>query len=335
MIPERQAVTPASGRYEELDFKLLSEALVKAGAGAVAAVRAEAVGEEDRRLFERWLAGGHNAGMGYMANWPELRFDPRVMHEGTRWVVCCAFPYAQNLEKAPTVASYALGDDYHKWIPKTVREALRGLENDFNETARICVDSAPVRERYWAVKSGMGERCDSGLVSIPGLGTQFFLCEILTTWELTGVPENTGQIGAPEKVDPMGERCDHCGACRKACPAGAILEDGTVDARRCVSYLTIEHKGEWTDDQKRVMALPGARDRLFGCEICQRVCHLNRNVPTSPIEAFRPRPDLLSLNPETVATLTPDLFNRLTRNSPLRRTGLDALRRSSAGFQPV
>lgn len=301
-----------------VDFKTIEKALVSAGAAVVAAIRADKVDDSDRAMFWRWMERGDNAGMDYMANWPGLRFDPREMHEGTRFVICCAFSYNHNLSDVPRIASYALGEDYHRIIPKRIRNALRELGNGFNDTARICVDSAPVRERYWAVRSGLATRCDSGLVSIPGLGTKFFLVEILTPREITGIPE------AAE-----GEGCDHCGACRRACPGGAIREDGTVDARRCVSYLTIEHKGEWSAEQKEIMDRPGARERLFGCEICQRVCHLNRNLPPTDIPELSPRPELLALDRARIAALTLEDFNRLTCNTPLKRTGLDALRRNA------
>ncbi len=308
---------------EGIGFSVVAEALRGAGAAAVAAVRAEAVSDADREQFGRWLESGMNAGMEYMHNWPGLRFDPRELHPGTAFVICCAFPYAQNLAEAPQIASYALGADYHKVIPKRIKKALRGLENDFYGSVRICVDSAPVRERYWAVRSGLATRCDSGLVAVPGLGTQFFLAEILTTWKLTGPEPFLNLPSAAASV------CDACGACRRACPAGAIGEGGTVDANRCVSYLTIEHKGDWTDAQREAMSLPTAKGRLFGCEICQRVCHLNRNVPTTAIPEFAPRPELLAMTAVKATTLTTEDFDRLTQSSPLRRTGLDALRRNA------
>lgn len=301
-----------------VDFQILRDALVKAGARAVSAVRADDVSSADRKVFERWLRRGDNAHMEYMNNRPDLRFSPQNLHEGTKYIICCAFAYAQDVMKSSQIASYALGSDYHKVIPKRIKEALRGLENDFYESVRICVDSAPVRERYWAVRSGLARRCDSGLVSVPGAGTRFFLTEILTPWDISGIPEPV-----------MEEGCDHCGACRRACPGGAIREDGTIDSRRCVSYLTIEHKGEWSDEQKEIMNRPGASDRLFGCEICQQVCHLNRKEMPGVISEFHPRPELVSLDRETIAHLTPEEFNSLVRNSPLKRTGLDSLRRNA------
>ena len=333
-----------------ISFPLLSEALAKAGAAAIAAVRAEVVSDTDRTLFESWLAEGMNADMAYMHNWPDLRFDPQAMHEGTRWIICCAFPYAQNLQEAPHIASYALGDDYHKVIPKRIREALRTLENEFSATARICTDSAPVRERYWAIRSGLAHPGDSGLVAIPGLGTQFFLAEILTPYDLITSPtpqpqpphpsptskslsSDTSEARVPN-LQESPDTCTHCGACKRACPGGAITGDGRVDARKCVSYLTIEHKGEWTDEQKQIMSSPKAKGRLFGCEICQRVRPLNRQVPTTTIPEFQPRPTLLTLTPAQAVALTPEDFATLTRNTPLKRTGLPALHRNATPHLP-
>lgn len=314
------------GSPKTIDFKTIEKALKSAGASAVTAIRADRVDDSDREMFRQWMERGDNAGMEYMSNWPDLRFDPRLLHEETCFIICCAFSYKRNLNKAPRIASYALGQDYHKVIPKRIRKAFRELGNGFSDTARICVDSAPVRERYWAVKSGLGTRCDNGLVSIPGLGTRFFLTEILTPWQITYLPDASkdGDRG-PDEV----RTCNHCGACRRACPGGAIREDGTIDARRCVSYLTIEHKDPWTGPQKQIMNSPEAKDRLFGCEICQQVCPLNQSIPPTQIPEFQSNPDLLTLSPQQIVTLTSDQFNILTLNSPLRRIGLDALRRNA------
>ncbi len=310
-------------------FEDLAEALLQAGAVAVGAVRADRTDPSDERFFREWMGQGMNAGMDYMDNWPALRRDPREMHPGTRWIVSCAFPYPGHPSGAPYIASYALGDDYHKVIPKRVRKALRELPEGFSEATRICVDSAPVRERYWAVRSGIAERCDSGLVSVSGFGTRIFLTELLTTWDLTASEgESPMAVMTETGAGPGSSRCDHCGACRRACPGKAIGENGRVDARRCLCYLTIEHRGPWTEEQKEIMDTPEGRASIFGCDICQRVCHLNRNLPASGPEEFLPRPELLALTPEKVRQLTPGSFSRLTRNSPIRRTGLEGLLRN-------
>lgn len=263
----------------------IRECLSKSGACAVGFAAAGSVEEGEWSLFEDWLRRGDNAGMEYMHNYPGLRRDPRMLEDGTRSVISLAFNYKPETWRDDShgmIASYAYGKDYHKVIRKLLKEPLRVIGERFPDAQfRVCVDSAPVLERYWALKSGVGYRGDNGCVIVPGFGSMVFLAEVLTNLEI--------EPDAPLEMD-----CGHCGACRRTCPGNALTD--TIDCRRCLSYLTIEHRGEISDPEGRaVMETRAGQQTIFGCDRCLRVCPHNRTAPPTEIEAFRPLPQVLEL----------------------------------------
>lgn len=242
--------------------------LRRVGACAFGVATADEVPPEVKERYERWLATGQEAGMGYMHNHMDLRCDPRKLLDGCRSVICVAFSYAVGPvrdSRLPVISEYALLPDYHDWVKRRVRESgvgeLLGAEN---QGWRICVDSAPVAERYWAWRAGLGIIGDNGMLIVPGVGSKVILAEILTTAELPA-------------GNPMEGDCGHCGRCHNACPAGALGEEGIIDCNRCLSYLSIEHKGEWEDERHlSVMHTEAGRNTLFGCDRCVSVCPHNR-----------------------------------------------------------
>ena len=333
------------------------------GAAAVAVAQVGSVEERVRERYLRWLAAGDNAGMEYMRNWLDLRFDPRLLLEGARSVICVAFPYPDH---PGIIASYALGSDYHDVLRQRLCRAVEGLRECFGGEYRICVDSAPVLERYWAERSGLGRRGRNGLIYVPGLGSRVFLAEIFTTVEGTTVEHHTVEFSSEELTyDPAGSlsQCrgnrecvkemlcpPQCRRCIDACPAGALREDGTVRASRCLSYLTIEHRGDWDEEGREAMQTPAGRHTLYGCDICQRVCPLNipakrtgeallaadfslrseSNTAASLfLPEFSPRPEIASLTPEKALSLTDDEFSRLFKGSPIKRAKAAGLRRNA------
>lgn len=170
-------------------------------------------------------------------------------------------------------------------------------------------------ERYWAVKAGLGFIGDNGALIVPGIGNQVFLAEIITTHEL-------------EPTAPFEGECCHCGACRRACPTGALREDGTIDCNRCLSYLTIEHRGEWTDPVHiEAMRTPGARNTLFGCDRCLTVCpHNNPSAQRCPAMPS-PLQEIVTLTAEDILNSDPTTLTKRLRGSCLKRaktTGLTA-----------
>lgn len=281
--------------------------------GAVAAGFAEAgpLTEAETGIFDRWLAAGRHAGMDYMERYADLRADPRSLLDGTRSILSLAFPYAQPV-RHPLFADYALGEDYHTALRRILAPVAALMESSVPGSAtRICIDTAPVRERVWAVRAGLGFIGLNNLLIVPGIGSKVFLAEILWT-------------AAAEPSAPLPQsRCEGCGACVRACPGGALDCCGGLDARRCLSYLTIEHRGPLPE----ALSLRGRR--IYGCDVCQDVCPHNRVTPPPVPEAFVPSPALLNLTLADAASITDDSFRLLFRNSAVRRTKAAGLRRNA------
>lgn len=304
----------------------MSELLREAGAVAVGFAEAGPVSDDETARYNAMLEAGYNAGMAYMANHPDIRRDPRLLLEGAKSIVSVAFSFAppeyRNPEK-PMIACYAYGDDYHDVLRRRLKEVCEILKDESGGEYRICIDSAPVHERYWAEKAGIGKRLDNGMIAVPGYGCEVFLAEIVTTLRL-GNGEDVG--GCKDIIDDL---CRHCGACHKACPAGALGEDGVVDARSCLSYLTIEHRGEWTDPvYRKAMEAPDAKNALFGCDICLRACPLNRGLAPTEIEEFKPRREIMEIEGGDVLDMSQEEFSRVFARSPIKRAKLAGLQRN-------
>lgn len=219
------------------------------------------------------------------------------------------------------IACYAYGDDYHDVLRKRLQEATRKITALFGGNCRICIDSAPVMERYWAVKSGIGERGHNGMVIVPSTGNMTFLAEIITTLELT-----PGILFRQEVPDT---ECNGCDSCLRRCPTNALRPDGTVDSRLCLSYLTIEHRGPWeTPEALQAMATPDGKNTIFGCDLCLRSCHLNANTPASGLPELMPREDVMKLTREEAAEMTQEEFSRVFKGSPIKRCKLVGLKRN-------
>lgn len=336
---------------------------------AARAIPVDVVSDEALTCLHDWIESGANAGMAYMANWPELRRDPEGLLPGARTMIALAIPFPLPAGGAPSgaIASYALGLDYHDLIRNLFRPALRKLTEKGMGEWRLCVDSAPVMERYWSVRSGLGRLTRSGMVSVDGFGTACFLFELLTT----ATPAQLGLMqNAPLTASDFAElfgidaavpditlddikpsECTQCGRCEKACPAGALsggycektlitLETsgnyyGKVNARFCLSYLTIEHRGPFdTPEAARAMSTPAGRETLFGCDRCVTACPLNR-LPYRNQENLRflpgllPVPAIASLTKQRCAEMTQEEFSRLFKDSPIKRAKLEGLRRNA------
>ncbi|MDE6462633.1 MAG: tRNA epoxyqueuosine(34) reductase QueG [Muribaculaceae bacterium] len=272
-----------------------------AGATACGIAAAGPVGAEAVEQYRRWISAGRHAAMDYMERHGALRDDPRELFPGTRSVIVCAFNYYTDEPVALPVALYARGMDYHYVLRQRLESMASRLCGEYGGEARVCVDSAPLRERWWAVRAGLGFIGLNNQLIIPGRGSYFVLGVIL--W--TGVAQTTPPL--------QGGDCGRCGRCVAACPAGALDSGGAaLDARRCLSYLTIEHRGDFP---------PGTDlcGHLFGCDECQRVCPHNRNAAPSEIAEFHPSDEFAALGPDDVAALTSGAFKRMFRSSPIFR----------------
>lgn len=280
------------------------------GIAQVAAADSEAL------FFDQWLKEGNHAGMAYMENHRDIRLNPDGLVEGAKTVISVALNYYPERKlppEAPHIAYYAYGKDYHLVVKEMLSElwaALFPRQADAT-TARFFTDSAPILERYWAWKAGLGWIGKNTNLIIPGRGSFFFLGEIVTTLE------------ADHYDTPQKNRCGHCTRCLDACPTGALEGPRRLNARKCLSYLTIEHRGEIPAAEAACL-----EGRLYGCDTCQDICPWNRFARPTRIEAFRPKPALLSLRKEDLKVFSREEYNRIFAKSAVKRAKYEGLIRN-------
>lgn len=274
--------------------------------------------DDDARRLEAWLSKGFHAGMGYMENHFDLRIDPTLLVPGAHSVIVLVknyYPSEIPVNNAPKVARYAYGFDYHEVVREKLKSFLYLLRESFGDVAgRGFVDSAPVLERSWAVRSGLGWiGKNANLITRSG-GSFFFLATLVTDLEL---------------AYDDGFAKDYCGSCTRcidACPTDAILINRSIDSNRCISYHTIENKSDAMPEN-----LVGQfADWLFGCDICQNVCPWNRFSKPNEEILFRPLPGLLGMGHEEWERLDPEMFATLFRKSPIKRAKLAGIKRNLA-----
>jgi epoxyqueuosine reductase len=261
--------------------------------------------------FEAWLDAGYAGTMDYLERGRARRLDPARVLPGARSLIACALSYHQGAAPGPAhVARYAWGDDYHD----VLGPRLAALLDDLRAAApgaegRAYVDTGPLLERELAARAGLGWIGKNTMLLHPALGSFFFVGVVLTTALLA--------------FDTAGaDRCGTCTRCLDACPTGAFVAPYVMDARRCISYLTIEHRGPIPDDLR-----PGLGTLAFGCDVCQDVCPWNRRAPVTAEAAFLAR-DLPGL--AELATLDDEAYRRRLRGSPLRRARRTGLARNGA-----
>lgn len=282
--------------------------------------RAEPVSEAMRRHYLGWLADGRNADMAYLGNNLDKRFDPRLLMPGVKTIVVVAqnyFPARRLPEGEPQIADYALGLDYHDIVKQKLRQlaATVGIAD-----YRAFVDTAPVLERYWAVRAGLGWIGKNQQLIIPHAGSEFFLGELFVTVELP-----------PD--EPLPNRCGTCHRCVDACPTHALSLPATCvegygditrfDARLCLSYQTIENRGELTVDAKAAMG-----DTFYGCDRCQRACPWNRFAKPSTEPLLQPREELLAMTRQKWGNLSEEDYRRLFKGSAVKRAKYEGLMRN-------
>ena len=291
---------------------------------------------EEASHFDRWLGKGLHGSMSYMERNREKRLDPRLLHAGTRSVVVVLQNYFTRLSptdhSAPIVSKYALGLDYHQVIKQKLNKLLQRISQEITPcSGRAFVDSAPVLERAWAHRARLGWIGKNSMLISPAHGSFFFIGILLIDADLTRTGDTpvpaTTEINGPSPADG---RCGTCTRCIDACPTGAIVSPCVVDARRCISYLTIEHKGEFDPEFRGKLS-----NRIFGCDICQEVCPWNRKAREHDEPLFRPATGLLQLTRDEWYTMDEERFREISGNSPLRRTGFEGIRRNLQYLFPV
>ncbi len=276
----------------------------------------------DPAHLDDWLHRGYHGEMAYMKDRRDLRLDPATLAPHAKSIIVCAMNYYTPFDTTVNpgegrISRYAWGDDYHDVIRARLKELLAFIQKEQPEAnGRVFVDSAPVMEKEWAVRAGIGWQGKHSNIITRDLGSWFFLGEVIVDIEL-------------EYDEPF--RSDHCGSCTTcidACPTDAIVEPRVVDATKCISYLTIELKA----DQSIPKPLKPKMDNLiFGCDICQDVCPWNKRFARPTHEpAFQPRPFNLNSRLENIVTLEIEAFREKFRKSPIKRTKLEGLKRNAA-----
>ena len=277
--------------------------------------KAEFMTEEARRLDE-WLSQDYHGDMSYMANHFDKRLDPRLLVDGAKSVISVLYNYYPNVRQidpeAPQISMYAYGKDYHKVVKKKLQQMLEWMKTSFgNINGRVFVDSAPVLERDWARRSGLGWMGKNTMIIHPKKGSWFFLAEIITDLEMVYDQQ-------------LSDYCGTCTRCIDACPTEAIHEDGyLMDGSKCISYLTIELKKKLPLEYKDKM-----ENWMFGCDICQQVCPWNRFAESHSEPAFLPKEKLISMSKEEWHDLSEPLFDELFEGSAVKRTKYEGLKRN-------
>lgn len=285
------------------------------GFSACGITSTEEVDQSCRLHFYQWLQEGKEAQMQYMKNYKEKRSDPRLLVEGARSILVVAlnyYPYIHIPEDHPQFALYAYGQDYHTIVKEKLQELFSFINSLTPVEGRIFCDTAPVMERYWAQKAGIGFIGKNTQLIIPGKGSYFFLGEIISTLEL------------PSDL-PLSNKCGDCKRCIEQCPTQALIPGDftTLDASRCISCQTIENKGNIASEIASNMD-----NRVYGCDTCQKVCPWNHfSVPTS-VSEFKPSEEFLSLNNEKLKKLTREDFNRIFKKSAVKRVKYEGLIRN-------
>jgi epoxyqueuosine reductase len=264
--------------------------------------------DDDARRLEAWLNNGFHGKMQYMENHFDLRTDPRKLVPGAKSVVTLLlnyYPQQQQQPDAPKIAKYAYGTDYHYVIREKLNELLVFIKENIGEVnGRGFVDSAPVLERSWAVRSGLGWVGKNGNLLTKHSGSFFFIATLITDLDLT--PDASFST-------------DYCGTCTKcmdACPTEAIVSPAIVNGSKCISYLTIELKDALMPE--------GLEDKMqgwmFGCDICQDVCPWNRFSKPSHEKHFTPIPEVLNLSLSEWENLGEEAFKKIFKDSPIKRS---------------
>ncbi len=273
--------------------------------------------EPEGGWLDRWLAEGLHAEMGWMGRGRDARLEPGQLLPGAATVAVLAMPYAHLRPSDPggltgQVSRYAWGRDYHNAVGKALRRMQRALRERAPELSSYAsVDSRPVFERAWAVRAGLGFAGRNSCTLIPGLGSWAFLATLILDRALP-------------PSGPLEADCGTCARCLRACPTGALIAPGRLDARRCLSYLTIEHKGPIPEPLRLAMGR-----RVFGCDACQDCCPRSQRRSDGHPD-FAPRPGHAWLDLAALLTEDDQALERRLEGSPLRRARAAGLKRNAA-----
>lgn len=270
--------------------------------------------EQEAPRLEKWLNNNHNGQMAYMENHFDKRLDPTLLVDDAKSVVSLLLNYYpsefQN-DEAYKISKYAYGQDYHFVIKEKLKEFLYSIQENIGEVSgRAFVDSAPVLDKAWAAKSGLGWIGKNSNLITQKVGSFYFIAELILDLDL-------------EYDHAVTDHCGSCTACIDACPTQAILAPYIVDGSKCISYYTIELKENIPNEMQ------GKFDNwMFGCDTCQDVCPWNRFSKPHSEPLFNPNPDLISFSKKDWTEITEETFQKVFKNSPIKRTKFDGLKRN-------
>jgi epoxyqueuosine reductase len=264
--------------------------------------------EEEAPRLEHWLNQNLHGSMKYMERNFDKRLNPCLLVPGAKSVISLMLNYfpKENPQKpgAPKISRYAYGSDYHTIIKQKLYSLIQELQDSIGQiNGRAFVDSAPVMDKVWAKKSGLGWVGKNTNLIRPGEGSYFFLAEIISDLEL--IPDS-----------PIKDYCGSCNRCIDACPTDALATPYLLNAQKCISYYTIEIKDALPEEAQQSLA-----GWAFGCDICQEVCPWNRFSKPHKTNAFNPKNEILALNPEEWTEITEEVFKKIFHDSPIQRTG--------------
>ncbi len=270
--------------------------------------------EEEAPRLERWLKKNMNGEMSYMENHFDKRLDPTKLVEGSKSVISLLlnyFPSEEQTSNTYKISKYAYGEDYHFVIKDKLKQLLQFMQEEIGEVhGRAFVDSAPVLDKAWAAKSGLGWIGKNSNLLTKQVGSFYFIAELIVDLNL-------------DYDHPVTDHCGSCTACIDACPTQAIVEPYVVDGSKCISYFTIELKNEIPTSVKGQFG-----DWAFGCDVCQDVCPWNKFSKSHKEPLFNPNPEMLSMSKKDWEEITEDVFKRIFKNSPVKRTKFEGLKRN-------
>jgi epoxyqueuosine reductase len=306
---------------KKLTQKIKQKAL-EIGFDKVGVARAEALKKEGDHLKE-WLERDLHGEMRWLEREPEKRSDPRVLFPGAKSIIVLAMNYYTPHEHEPDrtkgkISRYAWGDDYHDVVKEKLWELLGWIQEEFPDVkGKVCVDTAPIMDKAWAVRAGLGWLGKHSNVITKEFGSWVFIGEVLLDLELE------------YETDLVEDYCGTCTACLDACPTNAIVEPFLVDSKACISYATIELRSP----EFPVEIAENLEGWLYGCDICQDVCPWNRFQKPTEEERFEPRPQNVTPDLDDVLSLTPEEYARIFRRSAIKRTKLKGLKRNAGALK--
>jgi epoxyqueuosine reductase len=270
--------------------------------------------EDEAPRFENWLKNNRHGQMTYMENHFDKRLDPRLLVDGAKSVISLLlnyYPSELQREDSYKISKYAYGQDYHFVIKEKLKELLDAIHDQIGEVSgRAFVDSAPVLDKAWAAKSGLGWIGKNSNLITQKVGSFYFIAELIVDIDL-------------EYDKPTTDHCGTCTACIDACPTQAIIAPYQVDGSKCISYYTIELKDNLPEEAKGKLD-----DWAFGCDVCQDVCPWNRFSKAHNEPLFNPNPDILSFSKKDWEEITEEVFLKVFKNSPIKRTKFEGMKRN-------